>query len=113
VLEGELTVMEEGTVTTAHPGTTVVLPRGRLHTFWNATDEPVKALVILAPGALEGYFEESSKIFVPGAPLDVAAVNRVGQKYGLQLRMDLMPQIMQQYGLQTSLTPAMPPKAEG
>ncbi len=99
VLEGELTVMEEGAVASATAGTTVILERGKLHTFWNASDKPVKALVILAPGHLEGFFFTASPFFSATEPMDMETINRIAQEHQLELRMDLVPEIMQKYGL--------------
>jgi len=99
VLEGELTIMEEGVVAAATQGTSVVLERGRLHTFWNATDKPMKALVMLAPGHLEGFFIAASPLFNSDPMANMEAINRAADEHQLELRMDLVPEIMQKYGL--------------
>ncbi len=103
VLEGELTVWEEGVVTAATSGTSVLLERGRLHTFWNASDKPMKALVMLAPGHLEGFFVAASPLFNSDPMANMEAINRAAAEHQLELRMDLVPEIMQKYGLGSSL----------
>lgn len=110
VLEGEMTVMQDDDVTTIGVGSYVVLPRGHLHGFWNSGDVPAKMLVILSPGAVEPYFDEASH-YAPtdGSPHDLAGVMRVSADYGMEFRMDLVPEIMMKYGLKTNI-PAPPPQ---
>jgi quercetin dioxygenase-like cupin family protein len=103
VLEGEMSVMEEESVQTVKAGTYVLLPRGRLHGFWNAGDIPARMLVILTPGGLESYFPEAAQ-----HADDLGAVMRTSAAYGMEFRMDLVPEIMQKYGLKSSI-PAPPP----
>lgn len=107
VLEGEMTVMEEDTVATVEAGSYVVLPRGRVHGFWNSGDVPARMLVILTPGQVEDYFDEAAQYAPTDAPHDLEGVMRVSQKYGMTFRMDLVPEIMMTYGLQTTV-PAPP-----
>lgn len=111
VLEGEMTVMEGDSVATVGAGSYVVLPRGRLHGFWNSGDVPARMLVILTPGEVESYFDEASQYAPTDAPHDFEGVMRVSAEYGMTFRMDLVPEIMMTYGLQT-VVPAPPPPAE-
>lgn len=106
VLAGEVTVMEEDSVATVAAGSTVVLPRGRLHGFWNAGDVPARMLVILTPGRLESYFDDAAQFAQAN---DLAGVMQVSQQYGMEFRMDLVPDIMQKYGLKSTI-PAPPPQ---
>ena len=58
VLEGEF-VIQMGTENVRAPaGTFVLIPRGTVHTFWNAGEGPAKFLLIASPGGFERYFEE-------------------------------------------------------
>src|SRR5215207_9309332 len=50
VLEGELSVIQEGIVQTAGPGECIVKPRGIFHTFWNAGNERVRYIEVITPG---------------------------------------------------------------
>ncbi len=43
---------------TATPGTSVHIPPGVVHTFFNPTAAPVTFLLWIAPGAFAGYFDE-------------------------------------------------------
>jgi uncharacterized cupin superfamily protein len=42
VLEGELSVIQNGIVQTAGPGQFIAKPRGIFHTFWNSGDKRVR-----------------------------------------------------------------------
>ena len=110
VLEGEVSVMQDDEVTSAGPGSYVVLPRGHFHTFWNAGDVPARMLVIIAPGQLEHYFEEASRLVQPGAPPDMAQLGRLAREYGLTIQFERMPELMAQYGLESDVPPPAPPQ---
>ena len=60
VLEGTLEVMVGGQTRVLAAGEKAVAPKGTLHRFHNATDEPVRFLVTLRPG--HGGFEKSLKV---------------------------------------------------
>lgn len=110
VLDGEVTLMQDDDVTTAGPGSVVVLPRGHFHTFWNEGDVPLRMLVILSPGRLENYFEEAAQLLRPGPALDVAQLGRLSQQYGLTLQLERLPQLMANYRLQSDVPPPQPPQ---
>jgi uncharacterized cupin superfamily protein len=113
VLEGEMTVMQDETVATVGAGSYVVLPRGHLHGFWNSGDVPARMLVILAPGQVESYFDAAAQYAPTDGPHDMAGVMRVSGEYGMTFRMDLVPDIMMQYGLQTSIPAPLPGSMSG
>jgi mannose-6-phosphate isomerase-like protein (cupin superfamily) len=56
VLEGVLTALIGDVTHEVGPGCTVFVPGDAPHTFTNATDEPLRVLVVLAPGGFEDYF---------------------------------------------------------
>jgi quercetin dioxygenase-like cupin family protein len=112
VLEGEMTVMQDDSVATVGAGSYVVLPRGHLHGFWNSGDAPARMLVILTPGQAEAYFDAAAQYAPTDAPHDLEGVMRVSAEYGMKFRMDLLPEIMMTYKLQT-VVPAPPPDAMG
>lgn len=57
VLEGTLTVrMDEATIE-IKPGGMILVPPGVWHTYWNATDEPIRYLLFISPGGFEKYLE--------------------------------------------------------
>jgi len=56
VLEGRLGVFQDGDEVVATPGDVVFKPRDHWHTFWNAGDEPLRILELIAPGGIEELF---------------------------------------------------------
>src|SRR5215211_4926827 len=56
VLEGELSVIQNGEVQTAGPGQYIVKPRGIFHTFWNRGKKRIRFLEVITPGNFEYYF---------------------------------------------------------
>ena len=86
VLEGEVGVQIGEEVLVAEPGDLVFKPRGVPHAFWNAADEPARALEMISPASFERYFAELAPLFPPAnqGPLDEQAVDAVREKYGLR-----------------------------
>jgi quercetin dioxygenase-like cupin family protein len=88
--QGTLTVQVGGKTVMASAGDTVCLPRGVAHSFHNAGDVDVKALLVAVPAGLEKFFEEAfySAAEYPEAPaMTEALLGRVlaaGSKCGLQ-----------------------------
>jgi mannose-6-phosphate isomerase-like protein (cupin superfamily) len=85
VVRGELTVMQDGEITTAAPGETVVKPRDVRHTFRNAGDEPVGFVEVIAPGESAACFGEAADTVPAGELPDQAALDRLtelGAEYG-------------------------------
>src|SRR5215510_13047500 len=58
VLEGELSVIQNGEEQTAKPGQYIIKPRGIFHTFWNAGTERIRFIEVITPGNFEYYFAE-------------------------------------------------------
>jgi len=58
VLEGTLTIQVGGDTITASAGDFAFLPRGIAHSFKNSGDCDAKALVLITPAGLEGFFSE-------------------------------------------------------
>lgn len=82
LLAGELVlqVNEEQFVLSA--GQAAYLRRGVPHTFTNRGAETARALVVLTPGGLEGFFAEVEP-FVPAGEPDMTAVLSVAAQYGI------------------------------
>jgi mannose-6-phosphate isomerase-like protein (cupin superfamily) len=90
VLEGQLELFVDGSVSTAGPGSFVNIPRGTLHTFKNAGTTPVRMLGMVAPGGFEGFFVEVGEPAAdpsspPEGPPDVERVIATAPKYGLEI----------------------------
>jgi quercetin dioxygenase-like cupin family protein len=99
VLEGELTVIQNGQVQTAGPGEFVIKPMGIFHTFWNAGDKTVRFIEIITPGNFEYYFAELAPFLLKDQPPQMDKVRETGQKYGLIVDPEPSAQIIQKYGL--------------
>ncbi len=92
LIEGTLTIQVGGDTITASAGDFVFLPRGIAHSFKNTGDGYAKALVLITPAGLEGFFTE---VFTSAADRSVAppiAMEKLigralaaAPKYGLEL----------------------------
>ncbi len=105
VLTGTVTVMQDDEVFTAGAGSYVVLPRGHVHAFWNAGAEPLRLLVIMTPGQLEGFFEAVQEQDPP-LPPDFEKVGQVADEYGMTLDFARTPELLMTHGLRTSIAPS-------
>jgi quercetin dioxygenase-like cupin family protein len=110
VLEGEIGVQIGEGIVVGHPGDLVFKPRGVPHAFWNAADEPARALEIISPAGFERYFAELAPLFPPAnqGPLDQEAIGAVREKYGLEMDMGSIPVLAERHGL---LVDAPPPSS--
>ena len=99
VLEGRLGALLGDDVVEAGPGDLVHKPRDQWHTFWNAGDEPCRILEIISPAGFEGFFKELVALggVIQADPEDVAALS---ERYGLEMRPDTVPELMQRFGVQ-------------
>ena len=84
-LEGTLTLHTDAGDETLGPGAVAVVPPRVVHRFSNATDEPVRFLVLATPGAgLEGYFAEIARLVAESPvwpPADPGVVARIAERY--------------------------------
>lgn len=86
VLAGTLTfVIDEQTVT-AGPGAFVLVPTGVVHTFLNATAEPVRFLTFCSPGGFEQYFDDLVALVAASPawpPQDPAALEALWERHDI------------------------------
>jgi quercetin dioxygenase-like cupin family protein len=101
VLDGTLSVIQNGEVQTASPGEFVVKPRGIFHTFWNAGDGRIRFIEIISPGNFEYYFAEIAPFLAPGKPPELDKLMATALKYGLEFDMSAAEAIVKKYGLKT------------
>jgi quercetin dioxygenase-like cupin family protein len=99
VLEGELSVIQNGDVQTAGPGQYIVKPRGIFHTFWNAGNERIRFIEVITPGNFEYYFAELAPFLEAGKPPQMDKVRATGAKYGLIVDPTAAEEIIKKYGL--------------
>ena len=99
VLEGELSVIQNGNVQIAKPGQYIIKPRGIFHTFWNAGNERIKFIEVITPGNFEYYFAELAPFLETGKPPQMDKVRETGAKYGLIVDPTAAEEIIRKYGL--------------
>ena len=85
IVTGDLTLLSDQGETVAGPGSTVLLPRGKMHGFRNDTDRDARVLVVCQPGsqALEMFrhFDRAREAATGGlTPTDIAAISA---RYGV------------------------------
>jgi mannose-6-phosphate isomerase-like protein (cupin superfamily) len=99
VLEGRMGALLGDDVVEAGPGDLVHKPRNQWHTFWNAGDEPCRILEIIAPAGFEHFFRELVDM---GGVLeaDEAALAKLNERYGLEMRPETVPGLLERFGLQ-------------
>ena len=99
VLEGELSVIQDGIVKKASPGEYIVKPRGIFHTFWNEGNERIKFIEFIVPGNFSNYFDEMAPYLVAGRPPQMDKVKETAAKYGLIVDPYAANEIVERYGL--------------
>ena len=92
LLEGTLTIQVGGDTITASAGDFAFLPRGMAHSFKNTGDGIAKALVLITPAGLEGFFTEVFEAAAdPTAAPPAASKELIGRalaaapRYGMEL----------------------------
>ena len=99
VLEGNLSVVQNGEEQTAGVGEYIVKPRGIFHTFWNAGSERIRFIEVISPGNFENYFFEIAPFLQVDQPLQLDKISAIIAKYGLIMDMAAALEIMKKYGL--------------
>ncbi len=86
VVDGELTVVLDGTSIVAPAGSFVLVPRGLRHTFRNQGTRPAKAVFILSPPGFERFFEELAALrqAAPSGQVDFATMRDLGQRFATE-----------------------------
>jgi quercetin dioxygenase-like cupin family protein len=101
VLDGEMTVLADGELTTVPAGSSAVKGRESWHTFWNAGDDPLRFIEIIAPGEFSEYFEEVARLGPPN-PADeewAEAFLTIGERYGFEADLESVPELLEEYDL--------------
>jgi uncharacterized cupin superfamily protein len=99
--EDEFSYMLEGEsgveVLQATTGRYVFKPRGLPHTFWNATTKPARLLELISPAHFEKNFAELADLLQTAG--DVNQFTNLTGKYGMELRMDWVPELCAKFKL--------------
>jgi mannose-6-phosphate isomerase-like protein (cupin superfamily) len=98
VVEGRMGAILGDDVVYAEARDFVFKPREQWHTFWNAGDEPCRILEIISPGGFEHYFDELGELVAAQEP-DLAAIEELNARYGLEMRPETVPELCREYGL--------------
>ncbi|HEV2389057.1 MAG TPA: cupin domain-containing protein [Candidatus Acidoferrales bacterium] len=111
VLRGRLGALLGDDVVYAKPGDLVFKPRNQWHTFWNAGDEPASILEIISPAGFERFFNELSDLggvagTEPSALADLCA------RYGLEMKPESVPELLERFQLRFPGEPVTPAFAE-
>ena len=87
VVEGSLTFRLGERTLEAPAGTFVHIPKGVVHTHWNATAAPVQLLGFPAPAGFEKFFADLAELMadMPPGPPDMGRMAAVYEKYGLRV----------------------------
>jgi len=99
VLEGTLTVWQEGRAVEHGPGSVVPKPRGQWHTFWNTGSSRVAFLELISPPAFASYFRELATIIPAQGPPDPAQFLALAARYGLEFDFQVMGELVERHGL--------------
>lgn len=92
ILEGELEFQIEEQTIVGTPGSFIHIPIGKLHSFTNKTETPVKVLILLTPGGLEEFFAEfGTKVESPLSrpaknPADLQRLPGIAAKFGTEMK---------------------------
>ena len=86
VVEGEMTFQLEDETSRVPAGGFVRIPVGTNHLFVNSGDQTARALIIITPSGLEGFFAGLGAILTAAGedPPDVAALDALNKQYGLE-----------------------------
>lgn len=87
VVEGTLTFRIGERTLEAPAETFVHIPKGVVHTHWNATAAPVRLLGFPAPAGFETFFAELAELMAstPPGPPDINRLAAVYENYGLRV----------------------------
>ena len=96
VVEGTCGVMVGDEVIEAEAGTWVCKPRQEWHAYWNPGDTPCHIIFLVTPGGIEEYVRGFHEFF--GS--DDEQLERLGEKYELEMDYESVPELCERFGLQ-------------
>jgi len=85
VLEGEVKFLLGETTSIAKAGSLVLVPRGTVHGWCRAGQEPAKILSIISPPGFEQFFDEAVDLDVTDTEAFVAKANELAEKYNMEI----------------------------
>ena len=99
VLEGQLSVIQDGKEQKAIAGQYIIKPKGIFHTFWNERAERLRFVEFIVPGNFSNYFKELAPFLAPGQPPQMDKVRETAARYGLIVDPYAADEIVKKYGL--------------
>ena len=83
--EGEVKFLLGETISIAKAGSFVLVPRGTVHAWCRAGQEPAKILGIISPPGFEQFFDEAVDLDVTDTEAFVAKANELAEKYNMEI----------------------------
>jgi mannose-6-phosphate isomerase-like protein (cupin superfamily) len=81
--QGRVTVELDYVERVMTPGSSMLLPRGVPHMFYNPFDEETHIIAVVSPPGLEKYYKELSEL--PPGPRDMTKIVEIMGRHGLSL----------------------------
>ena len=110
IIEGSLHIMVGDQIQELHAGGFSLRPHGVVHSFWNASDKPVRSFEFYCNQNFDDYLEELFFSIIPDMvennipPQDPRIANRskaLHEEYGVVLFPEQSKAIVEKYGLKT------------
>ncbi len=95
VLEGRMGALLGDEVIYAEAGELAFKPRDQWHTFWNASDEPLRILEVISPAGFEHFFAEMDRTLKDGT-FDPASLEA---KYAIEFEAGSIPSLCERFDL--------------
>jgi quercetin dioxygenase-like cupin family protein len=85
ILEGEVNIKVGEQTVRGVAGSFVLIPRGTVHTYWNAGLTPAKLLILFSPAGFEQMGFEIAGAGEIGTATYTERVRSIGQKYNMEV----------------------------
>ena len=83
VLEERVAFLSNGEWREVGPGGAAHMPRGLVHTFRNAGDQPSCMLIMTTPSGFEKFFARCAEEFAKADGPDMSQITKIGEKHGI------------------------------
>jgi quercetin dioxygenase-like cupin family protein len=84
ILEGSFIFEIDGAAHTAGPGDFVHIPANVPHVFQNTADQDGRYVILIRPAGVENFFAACAAHAISN-PNDIAAMNALGESYGIKV----------------------------
>jgi len=78
-----MTFLIDGEERVAPAGSFVFVPRGVLHTFWNAGTEPARQLTVFTPSGIEDFFDALVPVLAEGGEETAEAIIALSERHDM------------------------------